>query len=269
MPSIFLFLPFIGAMGRKGQWSVPTLSRPLRKPIGGIVVLYFRVGSETQPLNLFPKGGQKVTCCFLYLSISDMNTPASPYSYGSNGSFQWWALKSWCRLRKCFHFPPKHKLTLALGFRVGVSKIMLCPYDRTLPAMVHGPSAGGSLEHTPIVMYGQHQPHKGGNEDSSALGLLWSQMKSGTNEEELGNPCAPHMWEGPPVVKVAALAHLHQHPFPTRPDNRHPQVPRDTSFLWFYQENLSFLFPSTKMYLFMVYLTLVIAIFKKHLSEES
>lgn len=114
-PSFFLFFFFIGAVERRGQWSVFTLSGPLRKPTGGSVVLYSGVLHETQPENLFPKEGQKVTCCLLHPSISDTDAPAALWNYGSNGNFQWWAFKSWQRLRKCFHFPPKPKLTLAFG----------------------------------------------------------------------------------------------------------------------------------------------------------
>lgn len=91
MLSFVLFSSFMGAVGRSGQWSGPTLSGPLRKPTGSNVVLYSGVGPKTQPENLFPKGGQKVTCCLLSLSISDTDALASLHSYGSNGSFQWQA----------------------------------------------------------------------------------------------------------------------------------------------------------------------------------
>ena len=46
-------------------------------------------------------------------------------------------------------------------------------------------------------------------------------MKSGTKQEELGNPWAPHMREGPPAVQVAVRTHLRQHPppSPSRPQS--------------------------------------------------
>ena len=70
------------------------------------------------------------------------------------------ALKKLTQVKKMFPFSSQ---TLALGFRIGVSKI-------TPSAMGGGPRPGSSLKHTPIVMYGQHQSCKRGNEDSSASG---------------------------------------------------------------------------------------------------
>lgn len=73
--------------------SVYTLWAP-EKPTGGSVVLYSGAVPETQPENLFPRGGQKVTYCLLYPSISDIDTLASLYNHGGNGNFQWQALKT-------------------------------------------------------------------------------------------------------------------------------------------------------------------------------